>query len=244
MFQEGGDQSQGQTANLGSDAVLKRFRFPTLHRQGHRPPRCWPHGFRPAWCGRAASGSTPMAIVHSEVHWHSWHACWHRPAADGRERFGIHVNRRREVGPMKQTPVRLPETTWNRLQVLAARIGRTTTFYIREAFEQHLEGLYTAEQADIYVTRLRAHPLARRAGPLPWSGELKSPKARPGRSGSWDRPARLASATACAAGLSCSRACVSSEGRCGTPGTVHSGAPVPETAVSSASFVTTSCWCS
>lgn len=53
---------------------------------------------------------------------------------------------------MKQTAVRLPETTYNRLQVLAARTGRTATFYIREAIEQHLEDLedlYTAEQAAI-----------------------------------------------------------------------------------------------
>lgn len=52
----------------------------------------------------------------------------------------------------KQTAVRLPEETYNRLKTLAERTGRTATFYIREAVEEHLEDLedlYTAEQASI-----------------------------------------------------------------------------------------------
>ena len=51
---------------------------------------------------------------------------------------------------MKQTAVRLPNATYERLQALAARTGRTATFYIREAVEDHLEDLedaYDAEQA-------------------------------------------------------------------------------------------------
>ena len=51
---------------------------------------------------------------------------------------------------MKQTAVRLPEVTHNRLRALAARSGRTAAFYIREALERHLEDLedlYTAEKA-------------------------------------------------------------------------------------------------
>ena len=51
---------------------------------------------------------------------------------------------------MKQTAVRLPEATYNRLQTLAARSGRTATFYIREAIERHLEDLedlHAAEKA-------------------------------------------------------------------------------------------------
>ena len=51
---------------------------------------------------------------------------------------------------MKQTAVRLPEATYERLQALAARSGRTATFYIREAIERHLEDhedLNVAEQA-------------------------------------------------------------------------------------------------
>ena len=53
---------------------------------------------------------------------------------------------------MKQTAVRLKETTYTRLQALATRTGRTATFYIREAIERHLEDLedlYTVEEAAI-----------------------------------------------------------------------------------------------
>ncbi|WLR91465.1 type II toxin-antitoxin system RelB family antitoxin [Shinella zoogloeoides] len=49
----------------------------------------------------------------------------------------------------KQTAIRLPDETYERLQALAARTGRTATYYIREAIEQHLEDLediYLAEQ--------------------------------------------------------------------------------------------------
>ena len=51
---------------------------------------------------------------------------------------------------MKQTAVRLPDATHDRLQALAARSGRTATFYIREAIERHLEDLedlHAAERA-------------------------------------------------------------------------------------------------
>ena len=50
----------------------------------------------------------------------------------------------------RQTAIRLPDETYERLQALAARTGRTATYYIREAIEQHLEDLediYLAEQA-------------------------------------------------------------------------------------------------
>jgi RHH-type rel operon transcriptional repressor/antitoxin RelB len=49
----------------------------------------------------------------------------------------------------KQTAVRLPDETYERLQTLAARTGRTATFYIREAVEeklQDMEDLYLAEE--------------------------------------------------------------------------------------------------
>ena len=55
----------------------------------------------------------------------------------------------------KQTAVRLPDETYERLQALAERTGRTATFYIREAVEeklQDLEDLYLAEE----VMRQRA----------------------------------------------------------------------------------------
>ena len=58
----------------------------------------------------------------------------------------------------KQANVRLPDETYERLQVLAARTGRTATFYIREAIEAQLddlEDIYLAEQvlADIRAGR-------------------------------------------------------------------------------------------
>ncbi|MBK1690873.1 type II toxin-antitoxin system RelB family antitoxin [Ectothiorhodospira mobilis] len=49
----------------------------------------------------------------------------------------------------KQTAVRISDETYERLQALAARTGRTATYYIREAIEEHLEDLediYLAEQ--------------------------------------------------------------------------------------------------
>ena len=50
----------------------------------------------------------------------------------------------------KQTAIRIPDETYNRLQALAERTGRTSTFYIREAIEVHLddlEDIYRAEAA-------------------------------------------------------------------------------------------------
>jgi RHH-type rel operon transcriptional repressor/antitoxin RelB len=50
----------------------------------------------------------------------------------------------------RQTAVRLSEETHERLRALAARTGRTATFYVREAVEAHLddlEDLYLAERA-------------------------------------------------------------------------------------------------
>ncbi|WP_299316268.1 DUF6290 family protein [uncultured Halomonas sp.] len=49
----------------------------------------------------------------------------------------------------KRTTVRIPDETYERLKVLAARTGRTTTDCIREAIEEHLddlEDMYLAEQ--------------------------------------------------------------------------------------------------
>lgn len=56
----------------------------------------------------------------------------------------------------KQTAVRLPDETYERLQALAVRTGRTATYYIREAIEAHLEDLediYLAEQAAERIRR-------------------------------------------------------------------------------------------
>lgn len=41
----------------------------------------------------------------------------------------------------RQIAVRLPDETDSRLAALAARTGRTKTFYVREAIEAHLEDL-------------------------------------------------------------------------------------------------------
>lgn len=49
----------------------------------------------------------------------------------------------------KQTAVRLPDELNERLMALAKRTGRTASYYIREAIEEHiddLEDIYLAEQ--------------------------------------------------------------------------------------------------
>ena len=49
----------------------------------------------------------------------------------------------------KQTAVRLPDELNERLMALARRTGRTASYYIREAIEEHiddLEDIYLAEQ--------------------------------------------------------------------------------------------------
>lgn len=56
----------------------------------------------------------------------------------------------------RQTAVRLPEETFERLRALAKRTGRTATFYIREAVETHLEDLEDAYLAEQALDRLRA----------------------------------------------------------------------------------------
>lgn len=47
----------------------------------------------------------------------------------------------------RQTAVRLPDETYERLKALADQTGRTTTYYIREAIEEYLEDL-----EDIYLS--------------------------------------------------------------------------------------------
>lgn len=64
---------------------------------------------------------------------------------------------------MKQTAVRLPEATYERLQALAAKTGRTVTFYVREAIEEHLEDLedaYLADQALAALRKGRVQPVS------------------------------------------------------------------------------------
>ena len=56
----------------------------------------------------------------------------------------------------KQTAIRLPDETYERLKALSARTGRTSAFYIREAIEKHIEDmedLYLAEEATRRIQR-------------------------------------------------------------------------------------------
>lgn len=55
----------------------------------------------------------------------------------------------------KQTAIRLPDETYERLQALAARTGRTATFYIRQAIEEHLEDLEDIYLAEGVLERLQ-----------------------------------------------------------------------------------------
>lgn len=57
---------------------------------------------------------------------------------------------------MKQTAVRIPEETYARLQDMAAKTGRTATFYIREAIEAHLDDLEDAYLVDQVLERRSA----------------------------------------------------------------------------------------
>jgi RHH-type rel operon transcriptional repressor/antitoxin RelB len=50
----------------------------------------------------------------------------------------------------KQTAIRLPDETYERLKALSERTGRTSAYYIREAIEKHIEDmedLHLAEEA-------------------------------------------------------------------------------------------------
>ena len=63
----------------------------------------------------------------------------------------------------KQTAVRLSDEHYERLQRLAARTGRTATYYIREAVEEHLaelEDVYLAEKAREDVRAGRVDPVS------------------------------------------------------------------------------------
>jgi RHH-type rel operon transcriptional repressor/antitoxin RelB len=55
----------------------------------------------------------------------------------------------------KQAAVRLPDETYERLQALAGRTGRTATYYIREAIETHLEDLEDSYLAEQVAQRIR-----------------------------------------------------------------------------------------
>lgn len=52
--------------------------------------------------------------------------------------------------------IRLDEKLNQRLNVLAQQTGRTKTFYVREAVEEHIEALEDAYLADQVIKRVRA----------------------------------------------------------------------------------------
>lgn len=55
----------------------------------------------------------------------------------------------------KQTALRLPDKTYDRLRALANRTGRTASYYIREAIETHLDDLEDVYLAEQVVERIR-----------------------------------------------------------------------------------------
>jgi len=55
----------------------------------------------------------------------------------------------------KQTAVRLPDETYQRLQELAKRTGRSATYSIREAIEEHLDDLEDAYLGELALEQLR-----------------------------------------------------------------------------------------
>lgn len=55
----------------------------------------------------------------------------------------------------RQTAIRLPDETFNRLQELAKRTGRTTTYYIREAIQEHLEDLEDIYFSEIAIEKMK-----------------------------------------------------------------------------------------
>jgi RHH-type transcriptional regulator, rel operon repressor / antitoxin RelB len=64
--------------------------------------------------------------------------------------FGMHVYQMEILAMSKQTAIRLSDDTYERLQSLASKTGRTATFYMKAAIEEYiddLEDLYLAEQA-------------------------------------------------------------------------------------------------
>jgi RHH-type transcriptional regulator, rel operon repressor / antitoxin RelB len=58
----------------------------------------------------------------------------------------------------KQAAIRIPDETYDRLQALALRTGRTSTFFIREAIEAHLDDLEDIYRAE---TVLAEHQLGK-----------------------------------------------------------------------------------
>lgn len=56
----------------------------------------------------------------------------------------------------KQTAVRISDESYERLQVLASRTGRTATYYIREAIDEHLDDLEDAYLAEKVLQQVQS----------------------------------------------------------------------------------------
>jgi RHH-type rel operon transcriptional repressor/antitoxin RelB len=52
--------------------------------------------------------------------------------------------------------IRLPQSVEKRLERLARRTGRTKTFYVREALQEHLDDLEDVYLAEAALERIRA----------------------------------------------------------------------------------------
>jgi RHH-type rel operon transcriptional repressor/antitoxin RelB len=56
----------------------------------------------------------------------------------------------------RQTAIRLPDETYERLQTLASRTGRPTAYYIREALDEYLDDLEDIYLAEQVLERIRS----------------------------------------------------------------------------------------
>lgn len=75
---------------------------------------------------------------------------WREGGIHARWDTRIPLYRRENRTMSKQTAIRLPDETYERLKALSERTGRTSAYYIREAIEKHIEDmedLYLAEEA-------------------------------------------------------------------------------------------------
>lgn len=68
---------------------------------------------------------------------------------------------------MKQAAVRLSNETFARLQELAKVTGRTATYYIREAVQEHIEDL-----EDVYLSEMALEKLKKRENKILESREF------------------------------------------------------------------------
>ena len=68
--------------------------------------------------------------------------------------YGVPVYHREVINMPKQTAVRIPDETYERLQELAKRTGRSAIYYIREAIEEHLDDLEDAYLGELALSSI------------------------------------------------------------------------------------------